>query len=720
MAPEKKFTGEAERARPRCEDLAAYLEGKLPEDFLEAVAAHALACARCAHFLETLDDSDNALIAGIQSGGGESPFLEEPEYAKLLARARALAPETSCRSTATPRPDATGLAPPEPEESWPVAFGKYQLLGRLGRGGMGVVYKACQNEIKLLVAVKTILAGSHAGPQVLERFRVEGQSLARLNHPNVVKVYDFGTEGGVPYFSLELVEGGSLADRLRGKPWPPNQAARLVQTVAKAIHAAHQCGIVHRDLKPSNILLTADGTPKVTDFGLAKLLDSPDGQTESGQILGTDKYMAPEQAQGKVSAVGPAADVYALGAILYEALTGRPPFVGTTKLETLAQVVHQEPVPPSHLERSISRDLEAICLKCLEKEPGRRYLSAQALAEDLGFWLDHKTPRVRPRRWPVRIGRSCWRFGKRHPLVSVSPLIAGLVVLLVLLAVTSNPPEGSGQRGKGKPPPDPDRVLKAIQNQLARGKAATLIGETGEPRWSQWVLGEGAAKVSPAADGTYTVHTWALSMLELVQDPQKDRYRFQAEVRHRTSDESGEVGIYFAREQHPGAASTLHSFCQLTFNDVRDVLQLHRLAERLTGKPLPPSPGNQVFFLPRFCAEGKKGLWDPRLSGPNTTIRFFKAAGLGGGPWRKLRVEVTPAKVRAWWGKRKNAGEWEVPQLVRAIGRELQERQKQPRERAFLRGTKPGFSCRGALGLYVLRGSASFRNVKVEPLDNPN
>ena len=210
----------------------------------------------------------------------------------------------------------------------------------------------------------------------MARFRTEAEAVARLRHPNILQIYDIGEAAGLPFVALELLDGGGLDDRLAGTPQPANQSAELMVTLARAMHVAHQSGIVHRDLKPTNVLYTSDGVPKITDFGLAKRIDSDEGQTESGQIMGSPSYMAPEQARGDSPNVGPAADVYALGAILYEMLTGRPPFKGETPIETVRQVIDDDPVTPSRLVPRVPRDLETICLKCLHKEPAKRYESA--------------------------------------------------------------------------------------------------------------------------------------------------------------------------------------------------------------------------------------------------------------------------------------------------------------------------------------------------------
>jgi serine/threonine-protein kinase len=283
------------------------------------------------------------------------------------------------------RPGSTDAKPVLP--SGPGAPAGYEILEELGRGGMGVVYKARQLGLNRIVALKMILTGGHASHVDLARFRTEAEAIARLGHPNVVQVHDVGEHGGLPYFSLEFCPGGSLDRKLEGTPLPSRQAAELVLKLARAIHEAHAKGILHRDLKPANVLFGEDGTPKITDFGLAKRLDGPAGQTANGAVLGTPGYMAPEQAAGKIEEIGPTADIYGLGAVLYELLTGRPPFRAVTRLETLRQTVENDPAPIRLLNAQVHRDLETICLKCLEKEPDHRYPSARQLEKDLEHYL---------------------------------------------------------------------------------------------------------------------------------------------------------------------------------------------------------------------------------------------------------------------------------------------------------------------------------------------
>jgi serine/threonine protein kinase len=307
----------------------------------------------------------------------------------------------------------------------------FEILEELGRGGMGVVYKAWQHRLSRLVALKVLRGGSLADAMERERFRTEAEAAARLQHSNIIQIYEVGECAGQPYVALEFVDGGSLAQKFAGAPLPPQHAATLLETLARAMHYAHQRGVVHRDLTPSNVLMTADGQPKIVDFGLAKLVVGGACQTQSGAILGTPSYMAPEQAAGKSSEVGPATDVYALGAILYEALTGRPPFKADTPLDTVLLVASEEPVSPRRLQPRTPHDLETICQKCLAKQPRKRYASADHLAEDLRRFLAGEPIHARP------VGR--WEQGvkwvRRRPGLATLLGISGLAVLALIAAL---------------------------------------------------------------------------------------------------------------------------------------------------------------------------------------------------------------------------------------------------------------------------------------------
>jgi eukaryotic-like serine/threonine-protein kinase len=327
--------------------------------------------------------------------------------------------------------DSLSRSPVESEPRWRTDWPRiprYEILGTLGRGGMAVVYKARHEGLNRLVALKMIIAGGHAGTSQMARFRIEAEAVAQLHHPNIVQIYDIGEVDGMPFVSLELLEGGDLRDRLAGTPQPGVPAAELVATLGRAVHAAHQARIVHRDLKPANVLLTADGVPKITDFGLAKRLELDDNQTQSGEIMGTPSYMAPEQALGHTKEVGPAADIYSLGAILYEMLTGRPPFKGISAMETVKQVIEEDPVLPSRVQFRVPRDLETICMKCLQKEPRKRYGTAQDLVDDLSRYLAGEP--IKARRTPP-IERA-FKWASRHPSAATLWALgtAGFITLL--------------------------------------------------------------------------------------------------------------------------------------------------------------------------------------------------------------------------------------------------------------------------------------------------
>lgn len=317
--------------------------------------------------------------------------------------------------------DAPTVSPPQPTVLH--YFGDYELLSEIARGGMGVVYQARQVSLNRMVAVKLLQFGRLAGAKSKTRFRAEAEAAASLQHPNIVAIHEVGEHEGQQYFSMDYVDGADLAELVREKPLPPRRAAAYVQPVAEAIHYAHQRGVLHRDLKPSNILIDCGDQPRITDFGLAKRLQFDSDLTVTGQILGTPHYMPPEQAGGRRGEISTASDVYSLGAILYHLLTGRPPFMADSFEAVLAQLLHREPVRPRLLNPGVPRDLEVICLKCLSKEPHRRYATAQALAEDLGHWLRDEPIRARP----IGAAERLARWGRRKPA------LAALAVALLLV-----------------------------------------------------------------------------------------------------------------------------------------------------------------------------------------------------------------------------------------------------------------------------------------------
>jgi serine/threonine-protein kinase len=371
--------------------------------------AHNEVSARESRLDEVLGSYLEAVAAG-QAPGREELLARHPDLADDLAHFfadqeavdRWTGPLRSAAQAALTEAVAGALTPPfdeaarSPSESLPPTLQGYELLGEIGRGGMGVVYKARDRRLNRVVALKMVRAGDLHGEADLRRFRNEAEMAAGLDHPHIVPVYEVGDFGRQCFFSMKLVEGGSLAQHLARYAADPRAAARLVAAVARAVHHAHQRGVLHRDLKPGNILLSWEGegshalergTPHVSDFGLAKRVEVDSGLTQSGCLMGTPGYMAPEQATGTKGTVTTATDVYGLGAVLYALLTSTPPFQGETVLDTLVQVREREPEPPGRVNPKVDRDLETVCLKCLDKDPPRRYESAALLADDLERWL---------------------------------------------------------------------------------------------------------------------------------------------------------------------------------------------------------------------------------------------------------------------------------------------------------------------------------------------
>jgi serine/threonine protein kinase len=400
---------------------------------------------------------------------GHAPTLQEyqqrfPDAANVIAAAflKKIEPPAPPRPDATPATSGDNAVTAGQEEErvteFPLISG-YEILSLLGQAGMGVVYQARQLSLNRIVALKMIRSGDKAAPQELARFRIEAEAVARQHHPNIVPIYDFGEVDKRPFFTMEFMPGGDLAKRLAARPLTPDEGVRLLETLARAMDHVHQRGIVHRDLKPGNILLAADGTPKIADFGLAKSLDQSLAAcgitwmgSASGAVLGTVSYMAPEQARGKVHEVGPAADVHALGAILYEILTGQPPFLAATWEMTLRQVIEDDPDPPSHRRPDVPAELESVCLKCLEKEPAQRYDSCLELAEDLRRFQAGEPLSIEimdewkwREKWARRVGyelldvQTC---GVRDVVFKARETNLGhLVALKLLTAITQSQPE---------------------------------------------------------------------------------------------------------------------------------------------------------------------------------------------------------------------------------------------------------------------------------------
>jgi serine/threonine-protein kinase len=602
-------------------------------------------------------------------------------------------------------------APAEPLQGLR-CLGDYDLLGEIRRGGMGVVYKARQRSLNRIVALKTLRTGPDASLAEVQRFRNEAEQAANLDHSHIVPIYEVNEFYGLVYFSMKLFEGGSLSDNLGRFTNDPRASARLLVQVARAVHHAHQRGILHRDLKPANILLDKDGQPHVGDFGLAKRLPLADGGlqtkdeqaadtslsslphsahrtphsdlTEAGAVVGTPGYMAPEQAAG-ARVLTTAADVYGLGAVLYKLLTGRPPFDGSNREETVRRVRAEEPKPPRTLAPRVDPRLEAVCLKCLRKDPDRRYASAEALAEDLERWLTGEPPLAWPQPWRLR----AWRAVRRHLAVCAIVAVCAFGAALAVLAAYY----------------DPDRPLHQARARLARGEPVTFVGETGPPAWWGWNSGEDATTLTRRKDRPFALATLAAGQFKLLPDPGTDRFRFRAEIRHDEAVQIGEVGLYFGFHTDPTPTGVAHFWCELTFADSGGAARMHwPRGQELKGPPTFNRLHLRVFR--RLEPEGRQ----LPISTP-IFLTYLPAPNAGPSPWRKVAVEVTPERVRVFWeGQAIPKGEISVDGLNQHVNNTY---------KLITRGN-PGalfaFAPRGAFGLFVSRGKASFRNVAVEPI----
>jgi len=615
---------------------------------------------------------------------------------------------------------------------WPRVDG-YVIEGELGRGGMGVVYRAIQIGAARTVALKMISGLARPSLPEIERFYREARLLASLQHPNIVQVFEVSEHDGLPFFSMEYVAGGPLGRKLGGQPLPPDDAARLVATVARAVHVAHEKGILHRDLKPSNILLARDPStggrfsplgpaekggerylpslapleregegqgpyltpptlpvarergeaadpspplagfiPKVADFGLAKNVEQDDGQTPSGVAIGTPSYMAPEQARAGKELTR-ATDVYGLGAILYELLTGRPPFRAETTRETMLAVLLEEPKPPRTVQPDVPRDLEAVCLKCLQKEPAKRYATAEELAEELERWGRGEPTFARPPGWPRRAAR----FIRKNAAVGVVALLL-LAVLAGLAAAWFFSPR---------------RRLASAQQRLAAGETVTLIDENGPPGWSALpVYGRDGVEISEKKDRPFRVSTFSVGAIELLPDVPLPRYRVRALIKHEEGALVSAVGLYIGRRAYKTPMGTEHYLYELVFQDQPlggDRLPLQLRLRRLSD----PQPETNRHA--RLSLGFPNNVLPPALEGDKA-------------PWRAIVVDVTPEAIRAW----------ENGQFLGEV--KLNEFRKQTQLWLARHGHEgvddPTPPTEGGFGLLVEGGAGLFRSVRVGPI----
>jgi eukaryotic-like serine/threonine-protein kinase len=429
-------------------------------------------------------------------------------------------------------------------------FGDYELLEEVASGGMGIVYKARQNSLNRVVAVKLLLFGKFSHPEFVLRFRAEAAAAAALQHRNIVAIHEVGEHEGQPYFSMDYVDGTNLADLVREQALPAKQAALYLKLIAEAIHFAHGKGVLHRDLKPSNVLLDQFDQPRITDFGLAKQLNDGSDLTITGQALGSPGYMPPEQAIGKRAAMGPASDVYSMGAILFHLLTGRPPFVSESMTETLQQVLGAEPVSPRLLNPSVPRDLETICLKCLEKDPARRYTTARDLGEELDRFLRDEPIRARP----VGPAHRAWRWARRHPAIAA----LGSAVLLMLAAVALTSTIAALRIARA----EQGRVEKLRESYLAQAQARRRTAEAGH-RFHALAAVREAARLNPPAALVPQLRSEAMAALAMRDVRTAREWRINPAERSQTWSFNRGLDLY----------------ARLTDTGAEQLVSLHRVAD---------------------------------------------------------------------------------------------------------------------------------------------
>jgi serine/threonine protein kinase len=565
--------------------------------------------------------------------------------------------ETPTNFTVTPDPSekvTIDFSPPKELEFSGIEFGKYLILEKIARGGMGVVFKARDNTLGRVVALKVIRSGLLAGDHEIKRFYQEAQVVAQLNHRHIIKIYDFGQVKGQYYFTMGLAEG-SLVGQLKRFGEKPFLAATLLSKIAQAVHHIHNNKLLHRDLKPGNILLEAGDEPLVSDFGLAKSTQPDSDLTRPGDAPGTLLYMAPEQAGRRNQDVDCRTDVWALGVILYEMLCGQKPFTGANDQEIANAIQFINPPRPRLLRKGLDVSLETIVLKCLEKEPSHRYSTAGELAEDLDRWVRGEPIQARPFPWWKKV----LRFAKRRPVFSI--------LLTLFLIGISGLPWALAYFDPEKP------VKEEILPRLMERQTVFLIPENEDPLWFRWRL-PGVIGAKRQGKGPFNINSGAPCLLELLPRVPLDQFRYQAEIKLDTSA-SGDPGICLSYVYHPGE---VHSFILFGFS---------------------PSQNSVFAKLVHYSPVN----WQSQRSVPLFHADYdFKEPA-----WYQLIVEITPDKI-SFTFQDKLLHSCPQKRLADYGSRLIMSRPDLP-------GVQYDFSIHNGLGLYLTKGSASFQNVVVEP-----
>jgi hypothetical protein len=624
---------------------------------------------------------------------GETPQVEEylqrfSGLADSLRRQFALADDPAARHPGTDSqlpvtmPERTAVPSPEPAT---VLAGRYELIRRLGRGGMGVVYLARDRLLNREVALKMIRSGDLAAAEERERFQREARALARVSHRHLVTVFDCGEHDGQPFFTMTYAPGGSLQDHAEQYIADPRAAAALMEKLARGIHAAHQQGLIHRDLKPGNVLFDAAGEPLVTDFGLAKLVGE-EVLTRTGTSLGTPAYMAPEQVSGRPEQVGPRTDVWALGVMMFELLTGQRPFSAPSREELLAQVLQAQPPRPRLLTPRLDPPLEAITLKCLARQPGDRYHSAEALADDLDRWLTGQPVRARPESSVRKASRVLRRHWKE---LTAAVLAVGFLVAVfwpreqpLFPSRVDGPQLAAVERGG---PDELARHGKALRDQ----QPAVLLGPEGAPSYYRTRTQLARPSIYVSAREPLVIEASDLALVELLPEVPLGDFRLSAEVDDR-SDARGEVGLYLGHWERLGAGQREHWLAALSITDLK-----------------PKQPRRELLLL-QACekagvlvshqrADFQRGELPPRQDPPG---------------WRTLTVDVAEQGLTIHW-EGQPPERFALADITHAwksfqIGQDQIDQPPAPQ-------AAPPFARQGGLGLFVWNGRAAFRNVVVAP-----